>query len=204
MSLSFYKQLAFFQNEMFFNPTKLFSDKASSTCTLRGIIPLIYMTEEDGLMLGVTKETYKQWRSSCDQPNATCIVSYVDPENSLGGGRGPDNVFFSFLRFEWSTYFKKGQTDLPLEDPGSVAVFLRKPIAACEFPGGGGGDRNPAPSGSAHVFAVLRAIFGRGNHLYMFHTRKAQRMHMVRYDIMKHARIQRAREAANKERVVNN
>ena len=66
----------------------------------------------------------------------------MDPENSVGqrywGGCG---VLIFFLSHQSMNYFKK-QLDPrgPIASGGgSVPVFLRKPTATCDFPGGGGG-----------------------------------------------------------------
>ena len=60
-------------------------------------------------------------------------------------GRGPDNVYFKNYYFLSSTYFKEGRTDIHREangPKGSICFsrgdrirILRKPIAACNFPG---------------------------------------------------------------------
>ena len=78
---------------------------------------------------------------------------------------GPNDVFFFFSYF-YSFFFFSHQrmsqrterTSLEKQsdplDPiasrgGSVSVFLRKPIAICDFPGGL--DPHPTPSASAHA-----------------------------------------------------
>ena len=63
-----------------------------------------------------------------------------------GGGRGPDNVLFVF-GFKSSTYSTEGRTNLPEKQfgpkgytclsRGSIPVFPKKPLATCDFPGGG-------------------------------------------------------------------
>ena len=68
------------------------------------------------------------------------ISTCADPENSV---KGSWQVFISHQRIS-----HRGPTSLEMQldlggpitsGRGSVPVFLRKPIATCDFPGGGGG-----------------------------------------------------------------
>ena len=66
---------------------------------------------------------YACWHYGC-----LAVSSCADPENSFGAGH--DSFFQS------SKYFTEGRADLP-EEGVSVSVYLRKPIATCDFSGGG-------------------------------------------------------------------
>ena len=83
------------------------------------------------------------------------------------GVGGPDNVFFYFKSL---TYFTEGRTNLTGEAigpwgpiaprGGSVPVFLRKPIATCDFPGG-----------SESPFPCLLSIHTRCSRLTFLHCK---------------------------------
>ena len=87
--------------------------------------------------------------------------AWADPENSVrGGGVGGGGVGVgSYLTTFFSKVFHIGLYEPPSRNNctqgvqllGSVPVFLRKPLATCDFPGvcvcvgGGGGGPHPAP-----------------------------------------------------------
>ena len=59
------------------------------------------------------------------------------------GGGGPDNVFFLVILFQRGPYEPPSWSNPIAFRGGSVPVFLRKLISACDFPGGGGPDPCP-------------------------------------------------------------
>ena len=72
---------------------------------------------------------------------------HVDPENSVRGRGGPNNVcFFSPQRIP--NCFSRGL----------VPVFLTKHKATCAVPGGGSPDRGPCPSLDLRMSPLLRHI----------------------------------------------
>ena len=69
--------------------------------------------------------------------------------------RGPNNVFFmSFFLFLSQERIYRGPNDPPSRSnwtPWSVPIFIRKHIAACDFPGGGPEPLYPPPPPHTHT-----------------------------------------------------
>ena len=88
---------------------------------------------------------------SVSSSRSTCM--HPEMSSGQGGMGGPDNAFLK----DFTNIFHRGPYRPPSRRNssrrGSVPEFLRKPIATCDFPVGGGG-ADPL-SGSAHALGLI-------------------------------------------------